>query len=250
MTWVRPEQPLRSAAVRRLLIVVTLAAVVLGAAACSSDSKKVSVKSPGTASAHVTATITTNMGAIVIALDTKNAPKASGRFIELARKGFYNGLTFHRVVPDFVIQGGDPKGDGSGGTGTQLKLAGVELSGKSGTAQVIGYNTRNRLAKQKKFEDNAWFVGYAPKRNPEIVVAVLVQESGQHGGEAAGPVARDIVKAYYDKKNRKTLGTVTATEHSTTPSSGAAVVAPVVAIKPQGVPPTQTHTADSEPDPQ
>ena len=138
----------------------------------------------------------------------------------------------------------------SGGTGTQLKLAGVELSGKSGTAQVIGYNTRNRLGKQKKFEDNAWFVGYAPKRNPEIVVAVLVQESGQHGGEAAGPVARDIVKAYYDKKNRKTLGMVTATEHSTTPSSGAAVVAPVVAIKPQGVPATQTHTADSEPDPQ
>src|SRR6266478_3965334 len=138
----------------------------------------------------------------------------------------------------------------SGGTGTQLKLAGVELSGKSGTAQVIGYNTKNRLGKQKKFEDNAWFVGYAPKRNPEIVVAVLVQESGQHGGEAAGPVARDIVKAYYDKKNRKTLGTVTATDHSTTPSSGAAVVAPVVAIKPQGVPATQTHTADSDPDPQ
>ena len=138
----------------------------------------------------------------------------------------------------------------SGGTGTQLKLAGVELSGKSGTAQVIGYNTRNRLGKQKKFEDNAWFVGYAPKRNPEIVVAVLVQESGQHGGEAAGPVARDIVKAYYDKKNRKTLGTVTATDHGTTPSSGAAVVAPVVAIKPQGVPATQPHTADSDPDPQ
>src|SRR5213593_975882 len=136
------------------------------------------------------------------------------------------------------------------GTGGQLKLTGIEFSGKSGTAQVIGYNTRNRLGKQKKFEDNAWFVGYAPKRNPEIVVAVLVQESGQHGGEAAGPVARDIVKAYYDKKNRKTLGTVTATDHGTTPSSGAAVVAPVVAIKPQGVPATQPHTADSDPDPQ
>jgi penicillin-binding protein 2 len=88
-----------------------------------------------------------------------------------------------------------------GGTGGTLKLAGIELSGKSGTAQVIGYATRERLGKQKKFEDNAWFVGYAPRRNPEIVVAVLVQESGQHGGTASGPVVRDIIKAYYDKKN-------------------------------------------------
>jgi penicillin-binding protein 2 len=91
----------------------------------------------------------------------------------------------------------------NGGTGGQLKLAGIELSGKSGTAQVIGYGTRARVGKEKKFEDNAWFVGYAPRRNPEICVAVLIQESGQHGGEAAGPVVRDIVKAYYDKKNSK-----------------------------------------------
>ncbi len=89
-----------------------------------------------------------------------------------------------------------------GGTGASLKLAGVELSGKSGTAQVIGYSVRDRVGKQKKFEDNAWFVGYAPRRNPEIVVAVLVQESGQHGGTASGPVVRDIIKAYYDKKNK------------------------------------------------
>jgi penicillin-binding protein 2 len=137
-----------------------------------------------------------------------------------------------------------------GGTGTQLKLTGIEMSGKSGTAQVIGYATRERLGKQKKFEDNAWFVGYAPKRNPEIVVAVLVQESGQHGGTASGPVARDIVKAYYEKKNRKTQGTVTAADHVPTPANDAAVVAPVVAIRPEGVPAVQTPTAGAKPDPQ
>jgi len=98
----------------------------------------------------------------------------------------------------------------SGGTGAALKLQGIEFSGKSGTAQVIGYSTRDRVGKQKKFLDNAWFVGYAPRRNPEIVVSVLVQESGKHGGEAAGPVVRDIIKAYYDKKNRKTEGQYTA----------------------------------------
>jgi len=136
-----------------------------------------------------------------------------------------------------------------GGTGGQLKLAGIELSGKSGTAQVIGYATRERMGKQKKFEDNAWFVGYAPRRNPEICVAVLVQESGQHGGEAAGPVVRDIVKAYYDKKNRKTNGTVTADEHPPVPAS-AAVVAPAVALKPKNPAPAQANAADANPDPQ
>jgi penicillin-binding protein 2 len=137
-----------------------------------------------------------------------------------------------------------------GGTGGQLKLAGIELSGKSGTAQVIGYGTRAKLAKQKKFEDNAWFVGYAPKRNPEIVVAVLVQESGQHGGEAAGPVVRDIVKAYYDKKNHKNQGTVTADEHGATPANGAAVVAPVAALKPKNPAPASANAADANTDPQ
>jgi cyclophilin family peptidyl-prolyl cis-trans isomerase len=63
------------------------------------------------------ATIDTNFGCIVVALDTAHAPKAAGRFASLAKSGFYNGLTFHRVVPDFVIQAGDPKGDGSGGSG-------------------------------------------------------------------------------------------------------------------------------------
>ena len=65
-----------------------------------------------------TATITTDQGKIVVALDTKNAPKATARFVELAKKGFYNGLTFHRAVPDFIIQGGDPKNDGNGSSGT------------------------------------------------------------------------------------------------------------------------------------
>ena len=109
-----------------------------------------------------------------------------------------------------------------GGTGGHLKLAGVELSGKSGTAQVIGYDARARAGKdkEKKFQDNAWFVGYAPKRSPEIVVAVLVQESGKHGGEASGPVVRDIVKAYYDKKNKKLDGT-TVTASDTKPAEPA-----------------------------
>jgi penicillin-binding protein 2 len=122
-----------------------------------------------------------------------------------------------------------------GGTGAALKLQDIEFSGKSGTAQVIGYATRDRFGKQKKFLDNAWFVGYAPRRNPEIVVSVLVQESGKHGGESAGPVVKDIIKAYYDKKNKKIQGQETA--ESKRPDlrnapAHVAVIAPRAALKP------------------
>ena len=122
-----------------------------------------------------------------------------------------------------------------GGTGGQLKLTGVELSGKSGTAQVIGYNKMNLIKKGSEFADNAWFVGYAPKRDPEICVAVLVQESGEHGGEAAGPVVRDIVKAYYDKKAKKTQGEITAESKSydlnRSATAAAAAIRPASVIK-------------------
>jgi penicillin-binding protein 2 len=89
-----------------------------------------------------------------------------------------------------------------GGTAAGAKLQNIEFCGKSGSAQVIGYDVRNRMGKQREFKDNAWFVGYAPRRNPEIVVAVLVQ-GGEHGGAVAGPIARDVVKTYYDKKNAR-----------------------------------------------
>lgn len=61
------------------------------------------------------ATIETDRGNIKLELFNQDAPKTIANFIKLANDGFYNGLTFHRVVPGFVIQGGDPKGDGTGG---------------------------------------------------------------------------------------------------------------------------------------
>ena len=63
------------------------------------------------------ATVTTNCGEFDITLDAKRAPRTGGSFKYLADKGFFDGLTFHRIVAGFVIQGGDPKGDGSGGPG-------------------------------------------------------------------------------------------------------------------------------------
>ena len=68
------------------------------------------------------ATITTDRGVIVMDLDPKLAPNTVNNFVGLARDGYYDGLTFHRVVPDFVIQGGCPDGTGTGGPGYRLSL--------------------------------------------------------------------------------------------------------------------------------
>jgi cyclophilin family peptidyl-prolyl cis-trans isomerase len=69
-----------------------------------------------------TATIDTSEGTMVVNLDTTAAPKSANNFVYLAKHGFYDGLTFHRVAKDFVIQGGDPKGNGSGGPGYTIPV--------------------------------------------------------------------------------------------------------------------------------
>jgi peptidyl-prolyl cis-trans isomerase B (cyclophilin B) len=119
---------------KRLFIVI--AALAIAATACGGSSKdKVDAEStpttnatdstaagttpgsdPTSTSGLPTVKLATSEGDIVLEMDTKNAPKAAGRFIKLVKDGFYDGLTFHRVVPNFVIQGGDPEGTGAGGT--------------------------------------------------------------------------------------------------------------------------------------
>jgi peptidyl-prolyl cis-trans isomerase B (cyclophilin B) len=67
-----------------------------------------------------TATLHTNHGAIVLELYPEDAPKTVDNFVTLATDGFYDGVIFHRVIPDFMIQGGDPTGTGRGGPGYQF----------------------------------------------------------------------------------------------------------------------------------
>jgi cyclophilin family peptidyl-prolyl cis-trans isomerase len=68
-----------------------------------------------------TADFETNKGNFTIELYAKDAPKTVNNFVTLSRDGFYNGLTFHRVIKDFMIQGGDPKGDGTGDPGYKFE---------------------------------------------------------------------------------------------------------------------------------
>ncbi len=65
-------------------------------------------------------TLETSKGTIVMDLDPKLAPNSVNNFVNLARDGYYTGLTFHRVVPDFVVQGGCPEGTGTGGPGYRV----------------------------------------------------------------------------------------------------------------------------------
>lgn len=74
------------------------------------------------------AEIHTKKGIMKVKFYEKDAPNTVKNFVDLANKGFYNGLTFHRVIPDFVIQGGCPKGDGTGGPGYKIDC---ELSGEN-----------------------------------------------------------------------------------------------------------------------
>ncbi len=91
-----------------------------------------------------------NYGDITLELDRENAPISSNNFASLAKEGFYDGLTFHRVIKGFMIQGGDPNGNGTGGASYNIKgefaLNGVNnrISHKRGTismARAMGYDT-------------------------------------------------------------------------------------------------------------
>jgi peptidyl-prolyl cis-trans isomerase B (cyclophilin B) len=124
-------------AVFALIIAGVVAAILIGrggggdsttAAASANGCKKVGKPKPKKVSLpapkqtvkkgeKLTAVVATSCGSFEIALDTRRAPKTTNSFAYLAEEGFYDDLTFHRIVPGFVIQGGDPLGNGTGGPG-------------------------------------------------------------------------------------------------------------------------------------
>ena len=101
---------------KKILLLCMLLICTFCMCACGSE-KKEEVPKLGPA----TAVFETSMGNFEVKLATDLAPITCDNFIKLTNKGFYNGLTFHRVIPDFMIQGGCPKGDGTGGPGYKIK---------------------------------------------------------------------------------------------------------------------------------
>jgi len=102
-----------------------------------------------------TATIETKKGDMVIELFATDAPKTVNNFVFLAREGFYNGTTFHRVIPDFMAQGGDPTGTGSGGPGYTFE---DEFSQRIHTAGALSMANRGANTNGSQF-----FITYAPQ---------------------------------------------------------------------------------------
>lgn len=94
------------------------------------------------------ATIETNKGTIVIEFYSEDAPNTVKNFIRLATVGFYDGLTFHRYVPDFVIQGGDPRGDGAGNAGYNIDAEFNQRKHVAGTVAMARSNDPNSASCQ------------------------------------------------------------------------------------------------------
>lgn len=154
------------------------------------------------------AKIATSCGSITVALDAKTAPKATNNFVSLARSGFYDGLPFHRAARDYVIQGGDPKGDGSGDPGytvtgevpTDHYPVGALAGAKSNSAPVGDFGSQffvitgsqgatlpndftrfgsvtKGLAVAKKIEGFAPASGDGPLTQPVLINKVTITES-------------------------------------------------------------------------
>lgn len=105
---------------KRMIFSLFIILIFITSCATKEQSKEVEKSTESKMAKYVI--IETNKGTIKAELYTDKAPITAKNFIDLANSGFYNGLKFHRVEPGFVVQGGDPKGDGTGGSGKTIPL--------------------------------------------------------------------------------------------------------------------------------
>jgi len=148
---------------------------------------------------EITVVLETSLGVVEILLDKVNAPLTSANFEKLAGQGFYNNLTMHRIIPGFVVQGGDPKGDGTGGPGYTIP-AEIKLNHKRGsvaTARLGDQANPTRASSGSQFY---------------IALADLPMLDGQYtvfGQVTAGMDIVDLMAAVQTDENDKPLQPVT-----------------------------------------
>ncbi len=128
---------------KKILTIFVLISLIAFMSGCTEKAE------PAQAGKNRIVTIETSKGIIKFELYEKEAPITTKNFIDLAQSGFYNGLTFHRVEPGFVIQGGDPKGDGTGGSGKTIPLEiAPSLTHKIGAVGMARSQDRNSASSQ------------------------------------------------------------------------------------------------------
>ncbi|HTY54867.1 MAG TPA: peptidylprolyl isomerase [Candidatus Binataceae bacterium] len=141
----------------QLLTILMVAGAMVIACADSAKSEDLPLRNTG----HY-ATIDTDRGDIVIELYPAVAPKTVENFEKLSKKGFYNGLTFHRVVPGFVVQGGDPQGNGSGGPGYDLP-AEISTSEKHLRGSVATARLGDNVNPERKSSGSQFYICLEPQ---------------------------------------------------------------------------------------
>ena len=117
------------------------------------------------------------------------------------------------------------------GTGGRARIPGRDVSGKTGTAQVISLEGRQAAKGKtdKDLRDNGWFVFFAPRDNPQISGVVFVEHGG-HGGTTAAPIAKHVIETFFAKREGKPLPSLGTNGLPTTPVAGDEPIALPVAI--------------------
>jgi cyclophilin family peptidyl-prolyl cis-trans isomerase len=156
-----------------------------------------------------TATIKTSKGDIVLKLYADKAPNTVNSFVFLAQKGYFDGITFHRVIPGFVIQAGDPKGDGTGGPGYTTADEPNELANKKYTVSMAKTSGANVFGSQFfiNLKDNPSLDYNNPTPNKYYPFAEVTE--GQSVVDAIGSVQTG---ADYKPVQPITITTVTISE--------------------------------------
>ncbi len=140
-----------------LSLFLAVALLIATASACQAKLDGVPVRNTG----HY-AIIDTDRGIVVIELYPQAAPKTVANFETLTKKGFYDGLTFHRVVPDFVVQGGDPDGTGTGGPGYTVP---AEIGEKHLRGSVATARTGDQVNPKRESSGSQFYICLEPQPN-------------------------------------------------------------------------------------
>jgi len=174
------------------------------AAAGTSRGSGCPTSAPPAMAAGETATVTmeTSKGTIVIKVEGKLGPQAAGNFFALAKCGFYDGVVFHRLAPGFVIQGGDPLGNGSGGPGYEFKDDPVTVPYKRGTVAMAnaGPDTNGSqfficLADLTSLPPSYSVFGHVTSGMDVVDTIATMPNSGPPANSALQPVAMSKVTA-------------------------------------------------------